>query len=133
MSLIFPPEIVDSIIPIVLDLFNVNDALQDFFINSFLPELRNATSELHLELDQKTSLLKNMAGTLVKLIYAFVWQEDTFTFGDVIFSHEVNTLGSILLPLINDFGNSLTSWELQVFFNEKNNESLELRTLSFKF
>ena len=83
--------------------------------NHFLPELRNATADVHLDLDEKTKLLKNTAGTVIKVMYAFVWQESILDLGDVILTPDANTLGTILLPLINDLGNSLTSWELQVF------------------
>ena len=115
LSLIFTPETVDYLTPIIMGLFSIDVDTQDFFINHFLPELRNATADFHLDLDQKATLLKNTAGTVIKVMYAFVWQESILDLGDVILTPDVNTLGTILLPLINDLGNSLTSWELQVF------------------
>ena len=115
-SLVFTPETVDYVLPIFLDLFTVDASTQDFFLNHYIPEFRNATVDLHLDLDQKSSLLKNTVGTLIKLFYAFVWQEQFLYIGDVILTPDANTLGAILLPLINDLGNSLTSWELKVIF-----------------
>ena len=104
----------DYVLPILLDLFHVDASTQDFFLNHFIPELRNATADFHLDLDQKASLLKNTAGTLIKLLYAFVWQEEFLHIDDILLTPDANTFGAILLPLINDLGNSLTSWDLEV-------------------
>ena len=113
-TLLLPPELIDSILPIFLNLFGVNAEYQDFFLNHFLPVIRNATADFYLDAQQKTILIKNTVGTLIKLFYAFVWQEKILYIGDIILTPEANTLGAILLPLINDVGNSLTSWDLKV-------------------
>ena len=50
-----------------------------------------------------------MVGTFTKLLYAFVWQEDTFDL-PVIFNPLANIFGATLLKYVNLFANGLTTF-----------------------
>jgi len=114
LNLLLPPETVDQIITPLMDLFLVKPEEQEFMRNQYLPELRNITADFNLEYSDKISLAENTAGVMIKLVYAFIWQEDTFNLGDLILSPEANAFGAQLLPYINQLGNNLTTWDLQV-------------------
>ena len=53
---------------------------------------------------EKQDLFKYFLGTVIKLLYAFVWQEQGFfpNLGDVAFTPEGNEQGWALLPILND-------------------------------
>lgn len=61
-----------------LDLLGVGDQDREFFFSSYLPELEAATQSINLTSLQRAELLENTLGTVVKLLYAFVWQVGGF-------------------------------------------------------
>ena len=63
---------------------------------------------------EKADLLENSAGTVSKLLYAFIWQEEVFDLGGANLSPEANAFEAALLPHVNELGNNLTSWSLHV-------------------
>lgn len=49
--------------------------MQEFCFDTYLPEVRVATDDvLPLPEEEKTKLRGNLFGTLIKLLYAFLWQ-----------------------------------------------------------
>lgn len=50
----------------------------------------------------------------MKLLYAFVWQEDVIDFGGANLTPEANAAGAAALPYINEFANIETSWSLHL-------------------
>ena len=76
-------------------------------------ELTNA-EKLQLDLDFDSAL--------VKLIYAFIWQEWVITDNPMVFDPEVNVQGNALITTVNAFANSLNNFpiydqNLQVWIN----------------
>jgi hypothetical protein len=51
----------------------------------------------------------NVASTLVKLLYAFVWQEQIFDI-PFILDEAANIQGAELIPTINEFANRFNSY-----------------------
>ena len=52
-------------------------------------------------------------GTLIKIFYAFLWQEWVLTFGpkdELFLRPRVNKLGAALMPKVNALGNFLTGY-----------------------
>merc|ERR1712216_320377 len=47
----------------------------DFIIFHYLPHLGLATKDINLTSEEKTDLIKKGGGMLIKILYAFVWQE----------------------------------------------------------
>ncbi|KAF2365485.1 hypothetical protein FHG87_003769, partial [Trinorchestia longiramus] len=106
-----PPEIVDQYLPVVAGAFGLPDEFLTFIQNDYLPELRNLTSTLKLSIVEETKFLENLIGTLVKLVYAFVWQEQVLTDNPVLLEPDANALGWEYLPIVNAWANSLNKFE----------------------
>ena len=84
-------------------------------------EILRATDFIRLPEDEKLTLAKKFLGTVIKLLYAFVWQEGGYfpNIGAPTFSPEGNEKGWELLPILNDMVNSelLGTDSLNDYFN----------------
>lgn len=109
MTLAFDDAIVDSIIPPLMDLFNLPQEIRDFINNQYLPEIRALTADIRIGLLEKVQLIGNFASTMVKLLYAFVWQEQTLDI-PFVFDPEANVRGNELIPVVNAFANRLNDF-----------------------
>ena len=78
-------------------------------------QYRNLTRNLFISPLQKLRLKKNLISTLQKLIYAFVWQENTFEI-PFVFDPIANFLGAGSLRVVNGIANVLNDFT----FHEKN-------------
>ena len=96
------------------DLLGVKEEEKEFFLLTFLPELV-AITDLHpLTTLEKAELLENTLGTVMKLLFAFVWQEAVIDFNGINEIPAVNEAGAAFLPQFNLFANNLTLWDLHV-------------------
>ena len=96
------------------DLLGVPEEEKDFFLLTFLPELV-AITDLHpLTTLQKAELLENTIGTVMKLLFAFVWQEAVIDLNGLNEIPAVNEAGAAFLPEFNMLANNLTLWDLNV-------------------
>ena len=81
---------------------------------TFLPELV-AITDLHpLTTLEKAELLENTLGTVMKLLFAFLWQEAVIDLNGLNEIPAVNEAGAAFLPEFNMFANNLTLWDLNV-------------------
>ena len=48
---------------------------QTFFLDLYLPTMAELTQSVELSLVEKAQLLENTIGTVIKLFFAFLWQE----------------------------------------------------------
>lgn len=110
LTLLFSPETVDEIVPQLMDLFGLPEEDRTFILEHYLPELRVAMADVNLGILEKTQLELNFGGTLVKLLYAFLWQEYVLTGADIFLDPEVNTMGALLMPSVNALANWLTDF-----------------------
>jgi hypothetical protein len=110
LTLIFPDAISDKIIHTVMPWFDFSPEAQAFLVDSFVPTIRSATSNLHLTIKEKTTLLSKGAGTVIKLLYAFAWQEHFFKYG-LLYDATWNVFGALLIPAMNSLANKLTGFE----------------------
>ena len=96
------------------DLLGVPEEEKEFFLLTYLPELE-AITDLHpLTTLEKAELLENTAGTVMKLLFAFLWQEDTIDLNGLNETPQANEAGAAFLPVFNKFANNLTLWDLNV-------------------
>ncbi len=58
--------------------------LRQFCLVDFMAEVRASTSHIQLSRAEKADLTGNLLGTVLKLVYAFVWQEEVLV-DNVIF------------------------------------------------
>lgn len=92
------------------------------FVTS-LQQLRAGSASLNLTTQEKLELDGNFASTLIKLLYAFVWQEWVVSDDPIILDPDINSGGAALLPVLNAYANSLNNYpiydqDLQVFPSE---------------
>ena len=87
---------------------------KEFFLLTYLPELE-AITDLHpLTTLEKAELLENTLGTVMKLLFAFVWQEAVIDLNGLNETPAANEAGAAFLPVFNMFANNLTLWDLNV-------------------
>ena len=64
-----------------LDLLGVDEEMKDFIFGLYLPLLEEHIGHIKLTVLEKAELLENTIGTVTKLLYGFVWQEEVIDFG----------------------------------------------------
>jgi len=100
----------DMVISQLMDAFSLPELIREFITSEYLPEIRNATADLELGILEKAQLELDTAGTLIKLIYAFLWQEYVLTSADIFLDPEVNRLGAAAMASVNQIADWLTSF-----------------------
>jgi len=110
LTLQLSEEQVDAVIPVLMDAFNLPEEVRLFVIAEYLPEIRGATADIQLGLLEGAQFKLNTVGTLIKLIYAFLWQEYVLTSADIFLDPEVNQLGFLLMGPVNQLADFLTDF-----------------------
>jgi hypothetical protein len=109
LTLMLPDWIVDKVVPLAMSAFGLEPDVRAFIEDKYLPTIREATADVHLTLSEKAALLPKFAGTIMKLLWAFVWQEEIFPY-KFLYNTEWNLLGALLIPAVNRLGNRLTGF-----------------------
>jgi hypothetical protein len=112
-TLLLPPETVETIKHILIDFFSwiFDEGTKEFILDHYLPEIRKATAHmLPLSEEEKSKLTGNVIGTLLKLGYAFLWQEQAVTL-PILLQPKINEIGTTLLPIVNNIATSFTTFE----------------------
>lgn len=65
--------------------------------------------DLTITKEQRLGLAKQFAGVLIKMVYAFVWQETTIP-GPWLTSSVANYTGGLAMKYVNKFADSLTGY-----------------------
>merc|ERR1711935_233161 len=113
LTLMYPVEVVDSLVDFFLSQFSgITPDIKEFCIGEFLPELRLATVNFNLPQDEFLRLEGNTYSTLIKLLYAFLWQEQALSGADadIWFQPITNQIGTVVLPLVNNLANALNNF-----------------------
>ena len=63
------------------DLLGIDEEIEEFIYDSYLPVLEKQIGHIDLDLLESAELLENTIGTVIKLLYAFVWQENVIDLG----------------------------------------------------
>ena len=92
--------------------FSITPDIKEFCIGEFLPELRLATVNFNLPQDEFLRLEGNTYSTLIKLLYAFLWQ--------VIHTNTGKSLsGALIFASTNPQYDDRLIIELQIHENSK--------------
>jgi len=111
LSLLYPADVVDSLVDYLLGLFTeITPDIKEFCVGEFLPELRSATGNFNLPQEEFLILEGNVFSTLIKLVYAFLWQEEVLTQDDFWLQPSTNAIGTLVLPLVNNLANQLNNF-----------------------
>jgi len=103
---------VDSYLPPLMDAFNLPNETRAFIFDVYLPEIRAGTADVSLGFLEHAQFQLNTVGTLIKLIYAFLWQEYALTDADIFLDPEVNQLGASAMSSVNQLANYLTDFPI---------------------
>lgn len=109
LRLCLPKAFVDKVLPIVAQIMSLQPQDIAFLLQTFDPVLEEALSSHIISTNSKHILLKRGLGTLLKMFYAFIWQEGIFK-GPWLTSANANALGGYMIPLINRLGDILTGY-----------------------
>lgn len=107
-TLLAPNSVTDAVIPPLIALFGLLPDAQKFLTETYVETIRGAV-DFKLTLAQKKELLPKFIGTLLKLFYAFVWQEHTFIYS-FVFNPLWNTFGDYLIKPVFSLANKLTKF-----------------------
>lgn len=108
LTLLYPPEVVDVLVEVLLGIFSdIPEDVKVFCLEDFLPEVRVATSHVNMTAEEKSKFQGNTFSTLIKLVYAFLWQEEVLTSNDIWLQPSTNEIGMYLLPLVNGIANGM--------------------------
>ena len=72
--------------------------------------LKNAFYIFSLGILENIQIELDTVATLMKLIYAFLWQEYVLTGADIFLDPEVNVLGAAFMSTVNGIANYLNSF-----------------------
>merc|ERR1719495_80307 len=109
LSLVLPEDIVEIFVTSLLEVFHAftdRPELKEICVEKFLPAMNEATKDFRpLPLEDRVDFGRNLIGTAVKLLYAFVWQDQVLTPATApwVVNPQVDQIGSILLPILNGF------------------------------
>merc|ERR1719348_2085878 len=112
LTLQLPEAQVDTILPTLMDAFSLPEETRAFVFDIYLPEIRAGTADVSLGLLEHAQFQLNTVGTLIKLIYAFLWQEYALTDADIFLDPEVNQLGASAMSSVNQLANYLTDFPI---------------------
>jgi len=110
LTIQLPPDQVDTLIDVLAEAFNLPDDMKLFLLDHYLPEIRLATADVNLGILDNIQLELDTLATLMKLIYAFLWQEYVLTGSDIFLDPEVNVLGAAFMSTVNSLANYLNSF-----------------------
>ncbi|KAF2367512.1 hypothetical protein FHG87_001742, partial [Trinorchestia longiramus] len=111
LTLSFDEISVNTIIPILADMFNLPGDFREFLLDHYVPEIRRVTSDVHLSPPEHATFFFNTVGSTMKLVYAFLWQERVLTRSPLFLDPIVNYIGWELLPRVNSVANQFASFQ----------------------
>lgn len=109
-TLMLPDAVSDFFINFAINLFGnmLSDDVRVFITQTYVTNIRGAV-DFQLTLQEKEALLPIFLGTVMKLLWAFVWQEQTFVYS-FVFNAEWNIAGNLATPTLFKLANKLTGF-----------------------
>lgn len=97
--LLFPTNVAEGLVALLADLLLASDPeILVFLQDVYIPEILAASSKVQISNLNKSRLGAKFVGVSAKLLYAFLWQENTLPF---VPSTSVLTVGHLASPLFN--------------------------------
>lgn len=111
LRLTLPDVLVVQLIPVLGKVLAVSQEDVDWLTYVYDPTLTTAfqQSNVRVPFESRVEIAKRGIGVLVKMVYAFLWQEQTIV-GPWLVSPLDNLLGAFLMPLVNRMGDFLTGY-----------------------
>lgn len=87
----------------------LSDSSKDFYVNKFLPELEEGVKNVKVPILDKFKLLQRAIGLVIKLIYAFLYQEQYIPIKFFLTPAAIEW-GGHHVKTMNDIADSLTEF-----------------------
>ena len=78
LTVLYEEDVIDQVVDYLIDAFHLPEDIKEFCLLTFVPEIRNATRHIKLTSDEFFKLEGNAFSTVIKLVYAFLWQACIF-------------------------------------------------------
>lgn len=108
LNLIVPAEIVDPMIKLLSQAL-LDPSQQSFIETDYNPLFQEKIKDIHLSWTEKMTLALKGGGTLLKLAYAFLWQEEVIPWSGLT-NAEINKLGGDAIPVVNMIANAMNGF-----------------------
>ena len=79
-------------------------------MHKYLPELKDQVSDIHVPAHEGASILRKFVAMLMKLGWAFIWQEKFITIFTPLYSQTPLRIGAILTPFWNHLSDTLSGF-----------------------
>ena len=109
LSLILPFKMTDYIVDFLASRF-IPDHSYIFISQKYLPTLGQAVASVNLSLADKLDVARKFTGMLIKMLYAFVWQEHVMPQFSFLYNSVGLHLGAALMLPLNDFASKLSGF-----------------------
>mmetsp|Transcript_10021 Transcript_10021/g.19122 ORF Transcript_10021/g.19122 Transcript_10021/m.19122 type:complete len:1267 (-) Transcript_10021:33-3833(-) len=108
-TLLFPNEnsVITQLMGAITDAFGVEG---DFITTTFLPAIRTVTGHLNLTDDEKFVIFRQFLGDLLKMVFGFLWQEQTIAVGTFT-GKEINEIGAYIMPAMVSLFNFISGFD----------------------
>lgn len=104
---IFEQPLIDVIVPILMPIFGISLPVQLFILFDYIPAVRAGLRDIIITPEDQDKLLRTGVGAIIKLLWAFVWQEGIFRFP---FDPEWNRQGAELMPFVNELARAISGY-----------------------
>jgi len=126
MTLTLEEDTVDTVIQLLASIFEYDNDDASFLRDDFLPAIRADMADIILTEQERSEILGDFAATMIKVAYAFVWQEQGNFNGGPLTGPVINALGAEFMSSINAFANQFISFpvydqDLEVSFHNDSN------------
>ena len=74
LTVLYEEDVIDQVVDYLIDAFHLPEDIKEFCLLTFVPEIRNATRHIKLTSDEFFKFEGNAFSTVIKLVYAFLWQ-----------------------------------------------------------
>jgi len=109
--MVAPESIADRVINALAKAFSppLPKELIQLFLTKIQPAIRAALGGVKLSSADEEDLRDGLIGTVIKLLWAFTWQEEVFQYS-ALYTETWNTIGSHLTPTVNAIANKITGF-----------------------
>ena len=113
INLMLPPSLADPLVRLIAKLLlpGPDPSGQIKFLETvYVPTFRNLTADVKLSFTEKFSLSLKGAGVLLKMVYAFLFQEEVLKWPG-LYDVDANKLGGEAMPYVNMLCNAMTGFK----------------------
>ena len=111
VNLLLPKKYTEVLMGYIASII-LNETQTQFITQDYIPQLMNLTSTIHITFIQKIKVLSIAFGMLIKIIFAFLYQEKEFPAAITSFMDHpfMIGIGGKVIPIVNGVADALTGF-----------------------